>query len=391
MKNILKLLWIAYLFIVCQNSYAQKNYPFTITGKIISTIPEQTIYLIYNGKTIDSCFTDEEGNFNLTGRNNEELLYSIFYKKPQPRMIYLAISKENISMMIYPGNKKADPVFEDFSIEGSPSSYALNLAIHLINNSFAKKFRASLDSISTFQAKGDSVSTEYAINQLNRHRREYIYANKYAVDTTKSPMLAFKSLIGMEVVMDLLPDDILLVNTLDEAYKRAAIKFENSDYFQNFYANYLRKKESATSVSKINNINQAPFSLPDRDGIIIDYKKFKGSYVLVDFWASWCAPCRKENPYLIKAYNLYNKKNFNIVSISIDKQASKAKWMKAIKDDQIGEWTHLINVDSPEENVTTKYNFNSIPYNLLIAPDGKILATRLRGDKLIETLSQYLK
>ncbi len=327
------------LFFICSNlskAHAQEEKPFTVSGTIVSDAP-QMVYLRFNGKWIDSCFTSEDGNFKLSGSNKEELPYSIFYKNPRPRLIYLALHNENVSMIIHPGNKSFDPIFEDFSIQGSSASYAINLATYLIKNPFAEKFRASLDNINRFQVKGDSINADLALIQLNKQRKDYIYANKYAVDTTKSPVLAFESLIGMEVSMDLLPDDSLLVRTLDETYVKAAEKFKKSPYFQNFYANYLRKKESATSVSKIKNINEAPFSLPDQEGNIIDYENFKGSYVLIDFWASWCAPCRQENHYLVKAYNLYNEKNFNIVSISIDKQTSRAKWLKAIEDDQIGD------------------------------------------------------
>ncbi|GAB2768013.1 hypothetical protein GCM10027275_08120 [Rhabdobacter roseus] len=239
--------------------------------------------------------------------------------------------------------------------------------------------------------KGDTVAADSLQKQLDDVRRKWLYTKKVIVDTTKSPVLAHECIIGMEVIMDLLPDGETYETTLDSAYVSASERFIASSFFQDFYTSYLRKKGSQTRIIQINNIHEAPFALPDRTDQIISYKDLEGKYLLIDFWASWCKPCRVEHPHLRKAYERYGGTSFEIVSISIDKPASRSKWLKAIEDDQVGEWIHLLNVETPEENVIPKYNFSSIPYNILVAPDGKVLATRLRGTKLLEVLDGYLK
>lgn len=369
---------------------AQLEKPFTIEGTLLSS-PQQMVYLRYNGKWIDSCLTNLQGKFTFRGRNQEELPYSLYFKSPRPRMIYLALHDETLRITIETSGRPLDSPFPDFTLEGSPSSFALGLNSYVVSSHFASQFRALLDKITQSTMKGDTVAADSLQKQLDDVRRKWLYTKKVIVDTTKSPVLAHECIIGMEVIMDLLPDGETYETTLDSAYVSASERFIASSFFQDFYTSYLRKKGSQTRIIQINNIHEAPFALPDRTDQIISYKDLEGKYLLIDFWASWCKPCRVEHPHLRKAYERYGGTSFEIVSISIDKPASRSKWLKAIEDDQVGEWIHLLNVETPEENVIPKYNFSSIPYNILVAPDGKVLATRLRGTKLLEVLDGYLK
>lgn len=113
--------------------------------------------------------------------------------------------------------------------------------------------------------------------------------------------------------------------------------------------------------------------------------------ILVDFWVSWCIPCREENPILKKAFRLYGKDNFTIVSVSSDKQEHRKKWLAAIESDGIGDWTHLINDFNSEYNVIDRYVINAIPSNMLIRPGGTIVERNLRGQKLIDAIGNHLK
>jgi peroxiredoxin len=134
---------------------------------------------------------------------------------------------------------------------------------------------------------------------------------------------------------------------------------------------------------------QAPeFSLPDVNGKTITLSSFKGKYVLVDFWASWCLPCRKENPNVVQAYNKYKNKNFTILGVSLDKE--KDDWLGAIETDKLS-WTQVSDLQEWNSAAVSTFNFTGIPFNILVDPEGKIIAQSLRGDSLEEKLEEILK
>jgi peroxiredoxin len=131
----------------------------------------------------------------------------------------------------------------------------------------------------------------------------------------------------------------------------------------------------------------ANFSLADKDGKMFSLSDFKGKYILIDFWASWCVPCRKENPNLIKAYQQYKDKGFTIVGLSMD--SSTANWLTAVGQDKLP-WMQLNDPQSTTGKVADTYGVKSLPANFLVAPDGKIVARNLRGDALQKKLKQLI-
>ncbi|RYE18987.1 MAG: AhpC/TSA family protein [Sphingobacteriaceae bacterium] len=146
------------------------------------------------------------------------------------------------------------------------------------------------------------------------------------------------------------------------------------------------EKLKATSVGAI-----APdFTQNDPAGKPISLSSFKGKYVLLDFWASWCGPCRQENPNVVKAYNQYKNKNFTILSVSLDRPNAKDAWLQAIKDDGLT-WNHVSDLQFWNNQVAKLYSIQSIPGNFLIDPTGKIVAKDLRGEELEQKLAQLLK
>jgi peroxiredoxin len=205
------------------------------------------------------------------------------------------------------------------------------------------------------------------------------YLLKYA-DTTKSPSVA------LYIVGPLLRTQ-LEAERFEPVMTSMSKRFNNHPMIQKVvkeYFDYMQQQKSALKLGQ-----PAPdFTLPDPDGKMVSLSSFKGKYVLVDFWASWCGPCRQENPNVVAAYKQYSSKNFTILGVSLDK--AKDPWLKAIKDDQLT-WTHVSDLKYWESSVVPMYNIQGIPFNVLLDPQGNIIATNLRGTSLQAKLSEVIK
>lgn len=130
-------------------------------------------------------------------------------------------------------------------------------------------------------------------------------------------------------------------------------------------------------------------SLPDPNGKEVKLSSFRGKYVLIDFWASWCKPCREENPTVVKAYNKFKDKNFTILGVSLDRPGQKDEWMKAVMKDNLT-WTQVSDLMFWNSPVVQLYGIEGIPYNVLVDPYGRIIAESLRGPALEEKLAAVL-
>ncbi|MDA3615275.1 redoxin domain-containing protein [Polluticaenibacter yanchengensis] len=133
-----------------------------------------------------------------------------------------------------------------------------------------------------------------------------------------------------------------------------------------------------------------PFTQEDTSGNPVSLASLKGQFVLIDFWASWCGPCRAENPNVVAAFQKYQDKGFTVLGVSLDRPGQKDKWLKAIHDDKLA-WTHVSDLKFWDNEVAKLYDIKAIPQNLLIDKDGKIVARNIRGEDLQETLAAIFK
>lgn len=137
--------------------------------------------------------------------------------------------------------------------------------------------------------------------------------------------------------------------------------------------------------------SQAPaFTQQTPEGKSVTLADYRGKYVLVDFWASWCGPCRQENPALRHVYNTYRGPNFEIVGVSLDDEKNRAKWVKAIADDQLP-WVQVSDLRGWQNQAAKRYGILSIPQNFLVDPTGKIVAVNLKAEALQQKLSELIK
>ncbi len=130
------------------------------------------------------------------------------------------------------------------------------------------------------------------------------------------------------------------------------------------------------------------FSQADTSGRVVSLRDFRGKYVLIDFWASWCVHCRADNPYLVKAIEKYKDKNFAILGVSLDTR--KDLWLEAIRQDGLN-WTHISDLSKFNNEVSLKYNVDAIPNNFLVDPNGRIVANNLGAESMLIMLDQLVK
>jgi peroxiredoxin len=153
-------------------------------------------------------------------------------------------------------------------------------------------------------------------------------------------------------------------------------------------------KEFAASMEKERNLaigSMAPdFTQNDINDKPVKLSDFRGKYVLLDFWASWCGPCRQENPVVVKAFNKYKDKNFTVLSVSLDQPGKKDQWLAAIKKDGLEGWTHVSDLKYWSNAVVALYGVRGVPTNFLIDPAGKIVGRNLRGELLEQKLAALL-
>jgi thiol-disulfide isomerase/thioredoxin len=238
-------------------------------------------------------------------------------------------------------------------------------------NSQYREKKASTDTagLQTLKNSYDSAyaaSNNYAWNYLQSHPGSLLRAYLLSMYTS-----SLKSTSA--------PEDIAKVESFFEELSEE----EQKGYF----GNRAWKRLDAFKIP-IGSI--APvFVQNDTTGTPVSLASFKGKYVLIDFWASWCIPCRKENPYVVKAYQQYKDKNFTVLGVSLDKADDKDKWIKAINTDGLN-WTHVSSLDHMNNEVAKLYRVTSIPQNFLLNPEGKIIAKNLREEQLEEALKKFI-
>jgi thiol-disulfide isomerase/thioredoxin len=222
------------------------------------------------------------------------------------------------------------------------------------------------------------------LGEINNYAKKFIDENISSL----SSMLVIFSQVAPNVNVLNPENDIEYLRKVDSAmYKEypdyePIINFHN--YAKDMLAYYESKKLSAAGSGE--KIEAPEIALPSPEGDTIRLSSTRGSYVLLDFWASWCPPCRVENPNLLKVYNAYHDRGFEIFQVSLDR--SKDAWIKGIKDDRLEKWIHVSDVKYWNSVVVPLYGIESIPTNYLLDKDGLIIARNLRGEELQRKLAE---
>jgi peroxiredoxin len=323
---------------------------------------------------LDSGTLDKKGSFTLRGMAKEEGIYRLVLENG-PDVILINDSK-NIRIRLNVND------YRRYKVEGSNASQKLHdlFEAYIDKDSALMATFKDIDTLSK-QPKADSLlalskkKRDDQLADINNTVKTFITNSSSAAATFYAIGLASRTMPPEEI---------------KPMVDKAVARFKNHSGLlavQKMIASQTTAKTAAPQYMLMN--QQAPdITMPDLKGQTISLNNFKGKYVLVDFWASWCGPCRQENPNVVEAYNKFKDKNFTILGVSLDQD--KNAWLKAVEKDKLS-WTHISDLKQWESPVVPAYGIEGIPFNVLLDPTGKIIASNLRGAGLQSKLQEVLK
>jgi len=362
----------------------------SISGKLKNPVKGEYLFLaeIKENKVenVDSVKLDETGNFSF----KREISYPVFYLLKQ--------SNDNFfTLLAEPGEKinvKAEynKLNEPESVTGSEGTTKMaeyNKALKSTQEKLrglSEIYRENSESpdLGKVVMTIDSMAQNY-LSEINTYTKKFINENSGSLVT----LIALYQQVAPRVyVLDPVKDIDYFLKVDSTLFKL----YPESGPVKALHGQVEALSESVSSEkgSLLAPGNEAPdITLPSPDGKMVSLSSTRGNIVLLDFWAAWCPPCRQENPNLVKAWEKYHDKGFQIFQVSLDR--TREAWMKGIQEDNLGKWIHVSDLKYWNSSVVPQYRIESIPHNYLLDRDGKIIDINLRGKALDEKLAEIFR
>jgi len=378
MSKLVLMLFVSFSF---ASAFGQSS-KFTVTGDVAALkAPADWVYISYyiNDRHITDSAPVRQNNYYFSGNLAEPVLARLRVKYKAIAANQATLPANNLrdyaSVFLQPGTIKVVSVdsFSNVSVTGSKADDEYRML-----EETARPYNQQLDELYrklrvARKNKETDLATifENQIDSLNASANDKIYGT-YVKKNPNSllAMYALKNWAGYEID----PDKIEPVfNSLPDAVRKSAAGKDMQEKIA------IAKKTSVGQMA-------LDFAQADTAGKPVALHSLKGKYLLVDFWASWCGPCRAENPHLVATFNKYKEKGFQVLGVSLDKPEGKERWLQAIRDDGLA-WTQVSDLQFWNNAVAKQYGIQAIPQNFLLDPSGKIIAKNLTGEALNKKLA----
>lgn len=374
-----RFLFLAFAVVVAGTAWGQAKPDFRIKGKI-SGFGENITDVLMNyrvdGKSVTDTAVLKNGKFKFEGKLSGPVLASLrlrYAPDEEGKMVRLT-AKDYGSVFLQPGKIAVSSIdsFSNMKVKGSKAHDDYTEVRKLADRS--EQMRELSKLYSEKNAAKDEEGKEEVMNSIRAVQKEVKEAQKqYLIDNPSSPVAFY--VLSQVAGYDMDPEEVEpLFNSLPMALQNSAQGTAFKDRIE------TAKKTSVGAVAM-------EFTQEDTAGVPVSLSSFRGKYVLIDFWASWCGPCRVENPNVVEAFNKFNNRGFEVLGVSLDREGDREKWLKAIYDDKLT-WTQLSDLKFWDNAVSRQYGIQAIPQNFLVDPNGVIIAKNLRGKALQDKLAE---
>lgn len=360
MKKVILILFILPTFLCAQNT---DN--FEISGTLKGML-DKTELVLKN----DEISTEPLATVKSIGQK-----FKMIGKIAEPGMYYIQPnnSQQKLVLFLDASNITVDGEFvklQAASVTGSATHNVFALFNSTFNPLFTKLTTFAQQLNQGVKDDNGAIRKQYEILIIDINNK----TDQFILTHSSSPVAPFVLLVATQLNQD----PLIHEKRLNKISTKAK---------ENYFGRLATKTIEDSKFGSVGSA-AAEFIQQDVNGQNISLSSFKGKYVLIDFWASWCGPCRQENPNLVNAFQKYKSKNFTVLGVSLDR--AKEPWLKAIKDDRL-DWTQVSDLKFWSNEVAIKYKIQSIPQNFLLDPNGVIIAKNLRGEDLQSKLAQLLK
>jgi peroxiredoxin len=390
MKKIIFVVIVCTLFFLsCKNNEAgqfQVKLSYKNSDKLVSpqsgTKSEGWVFLeeIIYGKSQPPVIVDSQklsgvsGTLNFRGRSKNQGIFELVFGE---NILAIPLINDVIDIRIDADLSKTK---DFYTVTGSPASKELQELLAVVgsrNDEIQTAFN-QLDSLKKSNAP-DSVLVaanlvkNEAISKLNDYLKQFLKNTPNATLGVLALGWASRSLQPSE---------------METALKDLKTRFPGNAFLAEMEKASQQQQQAEQPAGESWVGKTVPeLTMPDPKGKNISISSFRGKYVLIDFWASWCGPCRMENPNVVKAFNEFKGRNFTVLGVSLDKD--KDSWEKAITQDHLN-WTQMSDLKYWNSQAVETFGFQGIPFNILVDPSGKVIAESLRGENLDAKLRQLL-